>query len=101
MLFMYSYSIYIVLLCIGSHFNSLALNYFLFCCNGINEYLYDHLMLKVGAYGNWTDKQVLMTWQSIVICQGDDFDDESLRLIQNIPLYRKNVYVSFPDDLRK
>jgi len=49
-----------------------------------------HLVLKIGANDNWTDKQVLITWQSLyslpVMCQrylqGDDLDDSSLRLVQ-------------------
>jgi len=49
-----------------------------------------HLVLKIGANDNWTDKQVLITWQSLfslpVMChrylQGDDLDDASLRLVQ-------------------
>ena len=49
-----------------------------------------HLVLKIGANDNWTDKQVLITWQSLyslpVMCQrylqGDDLDGASLRLVQ-------------------
>jgi len=49
-----------------------------------------HLVLKIGANDNWTDKQVLITWQTLyslpVMCQrylqGDDLDGASLRLVQ-------------------
>ncbi|GAA4816825.1 transposase [Marinicella pacifica] len=49
-----------------------------------------HLVLKIGANDNWTDKQVLITWQSLyslpVMCQrylqGDDLDNSSVRLVQ-------------------
>lgn len=49
-----------------------------------------HLVLKIGANDNWTDKQVLITWQTLysipVMCQrylrGDDLDSSSIRLIQ-------------------
>ena len=49
-----------------------------------------HLVLKIGANDNWTDKQVLITWQSLyslpIMCQrylqGDNLDDSSVRLVQ-------------------
>ncbi|GAA4812758.1 hypothetical protein GCM10023308_06240 [Marinicella pacifica] len=49
-----------------------------------------HLVLKIGANDNWTDKQVLITWQTLyslpVMCQrylrGDKLDDSSVRLVQ-------------------
>src|SRR5690554_6247606 len=49
-----------------------------------------HLVLKIGANDNWTDKQVLITWQTLyslpVMCQrclqGDELDDSSIRLVK-------------------
>ena len=49
-----------------------------------------HLVLKIGSNGNWTEKQVLITWQTLyslpVMCQrhlrGDELDDSSMRLVQ-------------------
>lgn len=49
-----------------------------------------HLVLKIGTNDNWTDKQVLITWQSLyslpVMCQrylqGDKLDNSSVRLVQ-------------------
>ncbi len=59
-----------------------------------------HLVLKIGANNNWTNKQVLITWQSLfslpVMCerylQGDDLDDSSLRLVQKYAVeYRERL----------
>lgn len=49
-----------------------------------------HIVLRIGANDNWTDKQVLITWQSLyslpIMCQrylqGDELDDSSIRLVQ-------------------
>ena len=49
-----------------------------------------HLVLKIGANDNWTDKQVLMTWLSLyslpVLCQryleGNDMDSAELNRVQ-------------------
>jgi REP element-mobilizing transposase RayT len=49
-----------------------------------------HLVLKIGANDNWTDKQVLINWQTLyslpVMCQrylqGEELDDSSVRLVQ-------------------